>query len=164
MVSSIRGALISLLVVLFLPGSAAFCQLARNWLDSAAAIDRAAPILIGEHHTPGVSVALVEAGKFVWTGCYGIRAEGDPAPVTADTVFEACSMSKPLFAYGFLKLVEKKQFDLDKRWSITSPSRISRIRPRCCEVILFEPECREFLPRHGSAARHQLGIWRDCHS
>ena len=110
--SSIRSFLI--LTVLLLPSSTAFCQRARNWQESAAAIDRAAPILMGEHHTPGVSVALVEAGKIAWTGCYGIRAEGDPAPVTPDTVFEACSMSKPLFAYGFLKLVEQKQFDLDK--------------------------------------------------
>lgn len=113
MVSSLRRFLISLAAVLLLPGSPAFCQSAPAWRDSAAVIDRVAPILMREHHTPGVSVALVDAGKIAWTGCYGVPAEGDPSRVTPETVFEACSMSKPLFAYGFLKLVEQNQFDLD---------------------------------------------------
>lgn len=114
MVSSIRRFLVCLLAVLLLPCGTVFCQRPRAWQASAAAIDQAAPVLMREHHTPGVSVALVDAGRIAWTGCYGVQAKGDPAPVTPETVFEACSMSKPLFAYGFLKLVEQKQFDLDK--------------------------------------------------
>ena len=78
MVSSIRGALISLLVVLFLPGQCCLLSTCPQLQDSAAAIDRAAPILIGEHHTPGVSVALAEAGKIAWTGCFEVGQKATP--------------------------------------------------------------------------------------
>ena len=35
------------------------------------------------------------------------------SPVTARTMFEACSMSKPVFAYVVLKLVEQNKLDMD---------------------------------------------------
>ena len=37
-----------------------------------------------------------------------------PEPVDTETIFEAASMSKPLFCYAALKLVEEGKFDLDR--------------------------------------------------
>lgn len=80
----------------------------------AARVDQVAPGLMARHNTPGVSIAVVRNRKVVWRKCYGVKRAGTKEPVTADTVFEACSMSKPLFAYAALKLVEEKKLDLNR--------------------------------------------------
>lgn len=67
-----------------------------------------------EFHVPGVSVALIEDRQLIWSRGYGRRCAGNEAPVAPETVMEACSMSKPFFAYMFLKLVEQGEFQLDR--------------------------------------------------
>lgn len=84
------------------------------WKATAERIDAVTPALMQEHHTPGVSIALIDSGKIVWQQCYGVKQAGTDDPVTESTVFEACSMSKSLFAYAFLKLVEAGRFELDR--------------------------------------------------
>jgi CubicO group peptidase (beta-lactamase class C family) len=50
----------------------------------------------------------------IWSKNYGIARVDHPVPVTDETLFEACSMTKPVFAYIALKLVEQGQLDLDR--------------------------------------------------
>jgi CubicO group peptidase (beta-lactamase class C family) len=45
---------------------------------------------------------------------FGVTDAARPAPVDENTVFEACSMSKPVFSYLVLKLVEQGKLDLDR--------------------------------------------------
>jgi len=70
--------------------------------------------LMIRHKVPGVSCALVLDRQLVWSRGYGVRCAGTKQPVEPDTIMEACSMSKPFFAYLLLKLVEEGSFDLDK--------------------------------------------------
>ena len=63
---------------------------------------------------PGLSLALVEDGRVMWTGCYGTTARGGGRPVDEDTVFEAASLSKTLFAYIVARLVDRGVIDLDR--------------------------------------------------
>ncbi len=72
------------------------------------------PGLMDKHHVPGVSLTLVENGQLVWSRGYGVRCAGTDDPVQPETVMEACSMSKPFYAYLFLKLVERGQAKLDR--------------------------------------------------
>ena len=44
---------------------------------------------------PRVSVAVIHKGKLDWARGWGIRDANDCTPVTADTVFQAASISKP---------------------------------------------------------------------
>jgi CubicO group peptidase (beta-lactamase class C family) len=67
-----------------------------------------------KHKTPGAAVALIDDNRVVWRREFGVKQAGATEPVSSDTVFEACSMSKPLFAYAFLKLVENGEFKLDQ--------------------------------------------------
>lgn len=67
-----------------------------------------------DFHVPGVSIALIEDRQLVWSRGYGVRCAGNEAQVQPATVMEACSMSKPFFAYLFLKLVEQGRADLDR--------------------------------------------------
>ncbi len=61
----------------------------------------------------GASVALVRNGEMVWSAGYG-QADADRGlPVTADTVFHTGSISKPVTAWGVMRLVEQGWLDLD---------------------------------------------------
>jgi len=73
-----------------------------TWTGIARKIETAVPELIEKHKTPGVSVTLVDDRKIVWAKGFGVRNAQTADPVDTDTIFEACSMSKPLFAYAVL--------------------------------------------------------------
>jgi CubicO group peptidase (beta-lactamase class C family) len=62
---------------------------------------------------PGASLALIRNGKTVWLHGFGIKNAKTAVPVTTDTIFEAASLSKPVFAYGVLKLVDQGKLGLD---------------------------------------------------
>jgi CubicO group peptidase (beta-lactamase class C family) len=61
------------------------------------------PPLMEEALVPGLQMAIIANGRIDVTP-FGIRDVGTGAPVTADTVFEAASLGKPVFAYGMLEL------------------------------------------------------------
>src|SRR6185369_4030562 len=66
-----------------------------------------------ELHVPGVSIAVIRQGQIEWARGFGVKEVGG-APVTADTLFQAASISKPVFALGVLRLVEQGKLALDK--------------------------------------------------
>jgi CubicO group peptidase (beta-lactamase class C family) len=61
---------------------------------------------------PGVSIAVINDGKIEWTKTYGIMDKDSKSPVTKETLFQAGSISKPVAAYGALRLVEQNKVDL----------------------------------------------------
>lgn len=75
--------------------------------------DDLTPRLMEAHRVPGVSIAVVRDHKLTWLGQYGVKTFGQTNPVTAATIFEAASMSKPVFAYAVLHLVQEGLLDLD---------------------------------------------------
>lgn len=79
-----------------------------------ATLDELVPELMLSFHVPGVSITGIEDRQIAWERQYGVRRAGSPEKVDRDTVFEACSMSKPPLAYLVLKLVERGEFDLDR--------------------------------------------------
>ncbi len=80
-----------------------------------ARIERAIPSLMAEAGVPGLAIALIEDAATVWRGAFGVKEQGATAgqPVDDRTVFEAASLSKPVFAYAALKLCEDGLLDLD---------------------------------------------------
>ncbi|MEI7906555.1 MAG: serine hydrolase [Bacteroidota bacterium] len=78
------------------------------------AIGMLVPRFMKELHIPGVSVCLLKKGKMFWSANFGVKDARNLEPVTSQTMFEACSMSKPVFAYLVMKLAEEKKLDLDK--------------------------------------------------
>lgn len=72
------------------------------------------PGLVEAARLPGLAIAVVEDGAVAWAEGYGVRDGRADAPVRASTVFEAASLSKPVFAYGVLKLVDRGVLDLDR--------------------------------------------------
>jgi len=62
---------------------------------------------------PGVSIALIRDGKLAWQRGFGVKDTGTNEPVDNETVFAACSDTKPVFAYAVMKLCEKGMMNLD---------------------------------------------------
>jgi CubicO group peptidase (beta-lactamase class C family) len=65
------------------------------------------------YHVPGLTLAVINDGKIEWAKGYGVIQAGQPAPVTTETRFQACSVSKPVASLGALALVEKGKLSLD---------------------------------------------------
>jgi CubicO group peptidase (beta-lactamase class C family) len=86
----------------------------RSLQALTATIDRLVPMLMEETHVPGVSIAVIRDRRVTWTKGYGVRQAGSREPVARDTVFEAASMSKPIFGLLAMQLVDQKRLDLDR--------------------------------------------------
>lgn len=71
------------------------------------------PELMQQAHVPGMSIALIHDGDLFWSGSFGSKRADTPDAVNDSTVFQAASLSKTVFAYMVLQLVETGQFDLD---------------------------------------------------
>jgi CubicO group peptidase (beta-lactamase class C family) len=62
---------------------------------------------------PGLSLAVVKDGRVLFHGAFGAKDVSTGARVGDDTIFEAASLSKPVFAYAVAKLVDARKLDLD---------------------------------------------------
>lgn len=80
----------------------------------AARLESELPVLMERADLPGLSVALIRGRKLVWTKGFGVGHAEKKGPVTPGTVFEAASLSKPVFAYAVLKLADAGKLDLDR--------------------------------------------------
>ena len=61
-------------------------------------LDIVVPRLLEVGLVPGLSIAIVQKGELVWHKGYGVKNAQTKEPVVANTVFEAASLSKPVFA------------------------------------------------------------------
>lgn len=86
--------------------------------DLNVALASQLPPLLKKFSVPGVSVALWEGGRVVGQIASGVRVKGETVPIDADTVFEACSMTKPVLAHLALLLVQEGQLSLDEPLSL----------------------------------------------
>jgi CubicO group peptidase (beta-lactamase class C family) len=64
------------------------------------------------YHVPGVSVAVIHGGKIEWARGFGVSRIGGPA-VSAETLFQSGSISKPVAAMAVLALVQEGKLNLD---------------------------------------------------
>jgi CubicO group peptidase (beta-lactamase class C family) len=67
-----------------------------------------------EGDVPGLSIALIRKGTLVWHAGLGVKNTKTNEPLSPDTVFEAASLGKPVFASAVMKLVDAGKLDLDK--------------------------------------------------
>ena len=115
------------------------------------ALDQRVPELMKQADIPGVSIAILRDGKTYWLHEFGVRNTNTTSPVTADTTFEAASLSKPVFAYGVLKLVDQGKLDLDAPLSKYLPKPYIDGDPRLDKITA------RFVLSHRTGFRN----WRD---
>jgi phosphatidylglycerol:prolipoprotein diacylglycerol transferase len=88
------------------------------------------PQLMREAAVPGVSVAVVRDAKVVWHREYGVRDAASGAPVDSNSVFAAASVSKTVFAYAVMQLVDRGVLALDTPLTSYTTDRILDGDPR----------------------------------
>lgn len=84
-------------------------------LAAQPALDSAVERVRRAFDVPGVAVAVVKDGKVVFAKGYGVKKLGDPAPVTARTLFGIASNTKVLTAAALAQLVDEKKLGWDDR-------------------------------------------------
>jgi CubicO group peptidase (beta-lactamase class C family) len=86
------------------------------WIGAAHAdnIDDLISAEMKKRQIPGLSIAIIEGGKIVKAQGYGVTELGGKTAVTAATLFQAGSISKPVAALGALLLVEQGKLALDE--------------------------------------------------
>jgi CubicO group peptidase (beta-lactamase class C family) len=68
---------------------------------------------MAKYQVPGVSIAVVDRGRIVWSVGRGVLEAGDSEPVTTHSIFQAASVSKVIAATATLRLVDEGKLDLD---------------------------------------------------
>jgi CubicO group peptidase (beta-lactamase class C family) len=69
---------------------------------------------MAHYRVPGVSIGVIHDDQVEWTRGYGVREAGQSDLVTADTLFQIGSISKPVTAVAALRLVDQGALDLDE--------------------------------------------------
>jgi CubicO group peptidase (beta-lactamase class C family) len=108
----------------------------RRWIPGTDVLDDI-PRVMQLAGLPGLSMAVLERGALAWQRNFGVADVQTQAPLRDDTLFEAASTSKPVFAYGVLQLVERGVLDLDRPLAIyhrppylPADARLDRITAR----------------------------------
>jgi CubicO group peptidase (beta-lactamase class C family) len=95
-----------LALLLLLPAAAATAP------RDTASVDAAARKLMADTNAKGLALAVIEDGRVRYVQAYGVRnAKGDP--LRADTVMYGASLTKTVFAYAALQLVDRGRLKLD---------------------------------------------------
>lgn len=92
--------------------------------------------LLKDGGIPGLSMALILNGEIAEIVSAGTRNKATGAPIEASTIFEAASLSKPMFAYAVLQLVDAEVLLLETQLAthvpnyVTNDSRAANITVR----------------------------------
>src|SRR5215216_4441068 len=79
----------------------------------AAHLDDQIPRWMRDGNVPGVSIVIIRDAKIAWRRAFGVTDAASKVQANDDTMFEAASMSKPVFAYVVMKLCETGLIGLD---------------------------------------------------
>ena len=87
-------------------------SLAAQAIPGGQAIDAEVGRIMTRTHANGLAIAVVDHGKVSYVQSYGIRnAKGDP--LTPDTIMYGASLTKTVFAYTVMQLVDQGKIKLD---------------------------------------------------
>lgn len=107
---------------------------------SPYALNYLIPDLMKRADIPGFQIALVQRREVLYSRVFGVNAADARPQVEVSTIFSAASLSKPLFAYGVLQLVEDGLLDLDRPlaeyWEYPDLSHDPRYREVTARMVL----------------------------
>jgi CubicO group peptidase (beta-lactamase class C family) len=114
-VSTLQDRLLGLVLscaVLLLPTEITAQTIPAQTMPNGAAIDAEVRSVMAHTQAKGMAVAVIDHGKVTYVQSYGIRnAKGEP--LTKDTVMYGASLTKTVFAYAVMQLVDQGKLNLD---------------------------------------------------
>ncbi|MEH2179716.1 serine hydrolase domain-containing protein [Nostoc sp.] len=69
---------------------------------------------LAHYHTPGISIAVINDFEIEWARGFGVCEARTTCEVTPDTLFQAGSISKPVFALAVMRLAQEGRLSLDE--------------------------------------------------
>lgn len=84
-----------------------------SWAEFTAYLERRVPVLMKHYDIPGACIALIQDAEIVWSGAYGYADLETGRKMTVETICRVESISKPVTAWGVMKLVEQGKIELD---------------------------------------------------
>ncbi|HEX9251393.1 MAG TPA: serine hydrolase [Ignavibacteriaceae bacterium] len=82
-------------------------------LEKINIVEKLTPELMSQLKVPGVSISIIHNNNIAYSKSFGVADADTKLPVDINTMFEACSMSKPVFTLLVLQLVDQGKLDLD---------------------------------------------------
>ena len=109
-----RGGLLALTLTLLL-GWLAFRErdFGRTRIDNLGDLERELAALRASLRIPGMSAAIAESERVVWTRGFGMAATERGIPAGDDTIYHLASLTKPYASTVLLQLVQEGHVDLD---------------------------------------------------
>jgi CubicO group peptidase (beta-lactamase class C family) len=104
--------------------------------------------IMAHWHVPGLALAVIDGGEVVKLQGYGVRDIANPQPVSVDTQFSICSLTKSFTAAGLGLLVDAGQLE----WN-------TRVREVLPDFQLYDPAATESVTVH-NLLTHQSGLPR----
>ncbi len=92
-----------------------------NWSHKQQ-VDKAVKAYRTQNGVPGISVAVAENGKIVYSRGFGFADVSQQKVAHSGTVFRLASVSKPISALLAMRLQDKNQLDLDQASRMYAPS------------------------------------------
>lgn len=117
---------------------------------STSQVDRFIETYQKYYGIPCVSLALIKDGKLVYHKTYGVRNTMTGDKVNGNTLFEAASITKPVFAFAVQRLAERGVIDLDKPLYLYLPY----------EDIAYDERYKLITARHVLTHRTGFPNWR----
>lgn len=102
----------------------------RHTANQVSELEKQLRSLAKQYRVPAVSLARIRGGSLAERRAFGVKDAASKLPVDNATMFEAASMSKPVFAYAVLKLCERGVLDLDTTLTHYTSSRFLEGDPR----------------------------------
>src|ERR1043165_6689785 len=86
--------------------------IAAQKIPDHSAIDARVNKIMTDTQAKGLALAVIDKGKVSYVHAYGVRnAKGDP--LTTDTVMYGVSLTKTVFAYNVMQLIDQGKLKLD---------------------------------------------------
>jgi CubicO group peptidase (beta-lactamase class C family) len=99
---------------------------------------------------PGLVMTVIAENRIAATHAFGVKSTAIPEPVAPDTVFQAASLSKPVFTYAVLQLWQEGVLDLDRPLDSYLPLAETD----------YEPQLHQITARHALSHTSGLQNWR----
>lgn len=137
---------------------------AAQALPRGSAIDAEADKIMSATHSNGMAIGVIDHGKVAYVRAYGARnAKGDP--LTTDTYMYGASLTKAVFAYTVMQLVDRGKIkldtpiaaDLDKPLPEYGPDPVFPDKYGPYKDLAGDPRWQKITPR--MCLDHSTGFW-----